>query len=191
MKAKFQMVLLPILKTLNKLDVTANQITISAIVLSGITGVAFWFHPQGYMFLLVPIALLLRMALNALDGMMAKTYNQQSLKGEILNELGDVVSDALLYIPLVKLSAGNPLPVFVFVAIAIINEFAGILAKVVYGVRSYTGPMGKSDRAFVIGLFCLICYFYPQAIAYTTTVLLFASLLAVVSTIKRLIKTTK
>lgn len=48
-------------------------------------------------FLALPIGLLIRMALNALDGMMARTYNQTSKKGELLNEIGDVVSDVFVF----------------------------------------------------------------------------------------------
>jgi phosphatidylglycerophosphate synthase len=40
------------------------------------------------------------MALNALDGMLARECNQTSRLGAILNETGDVISDIALYLPL-------------------------------------------------------------------------------------------
>jgi len=43
--------------------------------------------------------LFIRMALNALDGMLAKEYALQSKKGAMLNEMGDVLSDIALYLP--------------------------------------------------------------------------------------------
>ncbi|MEO6453063.1 MAG: CDP-alcohol phosphatidyltransferase family protein [Ginsengibacter sp.] len=47
------------------------------------------------------------MALNALDGMMARIYNQQTKKGEVLNELGDVISDLFIFFPLLKYEQTN------------------------------------------------------------------------------------
>jgi len=78
-KPKFQKLLKPILVGLYKLGITANQITVSSIILSFLIGFSLWFHPYYHWGLLVvPIGLLIRMALNALDGMMARTYNMQS-----------------------------------------------------------------------------------------------------------------
>ena len=67
-------------------------------------GFSLWFHPDyRWGLLLVPIGLLIRMALNALDGMMARTYNMQSKLGEVLNEIGDVISDLFIFIPLTQI----------------------------------------------------------------------------------------
>src|SRR5882724_6568058 len=107
-KPKFQQLLKPILIRLHKRGVTANQITISSILLSLIIGIAFWYAYQfNVLFLALPVGLLIRMALNALDGMMARTYNQQSKKGEVLNEVGDIISDLFIYIPLLKFEQAN------------------------------------------------------------------------------------
>ena len=39
-----------------------------------------------------------------------------------------------------------------FVFAAILTEFVGVLVQTIGGGRRYDGPMGKSDRAAVIGL---------------------------------------
>jgi len=107
-KPRFQQLLMPILRKLNKFGVTANQITISSIFLSLLIGVSFWYSEGSkILFLALPIGLFFRMALNALDGMMARTYNQQTKIGEILNELGDVISDLFIYFPLLKYEKHN------------------------------------------------------------------------------------
>ena len=88
LKPKFQQLLKPILAFFYKRNVTANQITIASIVLSLLIGLLFWSADYcSWFFLALPIGLLIRMALNALDGMMARTYNQTSKKGELLNEI--------------------------------------------------------------------------------------------------------
>ena len=49
--------------------------------------------------LLLPRGCFARMALNAIDGMLAREHGQKIELGALLNELGDVVSDAALYLP--------------------------------------------------------------------------------------------
>ena len=78
-KPAFQKVLTPVLKRLHEIGVTANQITWSSAFLSLIIGLAFWYaDTYKALFLALPIGLLIRMALNAIDGMMAGTYNQKT-----------------------------------------------------------------------------------------------------------------
>ena len=190
-KPKFQQLLKPVLTALHKMGVSANMITWWAILLSVGTGVVLWMHPYGKAFLLMPIVLLLRMALNALDGMMARTYNMQSKQGEILNELGDVVSDLFLFFPLIKLCSLNLYVFLGFLFLSVINEYTGILGKAVSGNRRYEGPMGKSDRAFLIGLICLILYFSKWLMPYLDYVFIGAILLLITSTSLRIYKTLK
>ncbi len=161
-KPLFQKLLKPLLNMLYKMGFTANSITWIAILLSATIGVLFWFYPNGFMLWIFALALLVRMVLNALDGMMAKTYNMTSVSGEILNELGDVVSDAAMFIPLIKLTGVNIRYVLLFVFLATLNEFIGVLTKAATGTRRYDGPMGKSDRALVLGITCLLFFFFSQ-----------------------------
>lgn len=187
-KPKFQQLLLPVLKTLHRWGVSANAITITAILLSAGTGLVFWYTESPLALLWVALALLLRMALNALDGMMARNYQMQSRLGEVLNEVGDIVSDIFLFFPLLKLSYIQPNILFGFILLSVINEFAGVLSKAMGGERRYDGPMGKSDRALFLGLLCLLLYFWPAVQAYASTAFLLAIGLLLLSTYTRLKK---
>lgn len=191
-KPKFQKLLLPILRFFNKLGITANQITFSAIFLSIVIGVSFWFADyNSYLYLVLPIGLLLRMALNALDGMMARIYNQQSKKGELLNEFGDIFSDLIIFLPLVKYESQDILLVVLFITLSIINEFAGLLGKVISNERRYEGPMGKSDRAFVIAVYGIIGFFQVDIKNNIPLIFILLILLLIVSTVIRLKKSLK
>ncbi len=188
-KPAFQKLLTPALLVLRNLGVTANQITISSIILSLLIGIAFWFaETNRILFLVLPIGLLIRMALNALDGMMARTYNQTSKKGEILNELGDIISDVFIFFPLLIFEKANLYLVVVFICMSIINEFAGLLGKVISGERRYDGPMGKSDRAFIMGLYGIISFSAINIQQYSFWILLVIDLLLVLSTTIRVRK---
>lgn len=190
-KPKFQELLKPILTFLYLKKVTANHITWAAILLSLGTGILTWYHPFGLTLILIPVFLLLRMALNALDGMMARTYNMQSKAGEVLNELGDVISDIFIFFPLIKVFPMNIYIYLGFLFLSIINEFVGVLGKAVSGTRQYDGPMGKSDRAFLVGLICLVGYFWSDLFQYADYIFLAAIGLLLISTVARIYKTLK
>lgn len=186
LKPKFQQLLKPILLSLHRANVSANQITISAISLSLIIGILFWFADlNSTLFLALPIGLFLRMALNALDGMMARMYQQQSKLGEIINELGDVISDLFIYFPLLKFESSAFYLIVLFLCFSIVNEFSGVLAKAVSGQRRYDGPMGKSDRAFLIGLYGLLCFLEIDISYYASFIFLTINFLLVISTYLR------
>jgi CDP-diacylglycerol--glycerol-3-phosphate 3-phosphatidyltransferase len=138
---------------------------------------------------MLPLALLLRMALNALDGMMARTYNMQSKAGEVLNEIGDVISDLFIFAPIGILFKIDPIILIVFLLLSAVNEFAGILGKAVSGERRYEGPMGKSDRALVIGLVALISFFSEALLPYTNYIFGVILVLLIISTAVRIRKT--
>lgn len=191
-KPKFQKLLRPILDKLFRLNVSANQITISSILLSLMIGLAFW-NADSYKWLVLalPIGLLVRMALNALDGMMARVYNQQSKKGELLNEVGDVVSDIFIYFPLLKFEKDSIHIIVAFLCLSIINEFVGIMGKIVGDERRYDGPMGKSDRAFVLSIYGLISYFFAEVLVYSNWLFVAVLILLLISTTTRLSKAIK
>lgn len=182
-KPKFQQLLMPLLKGLHKLGATANHITWSSILLSAGIGICFWqAQHHAVLFLALPVGLFLRMALNALDGMMARTYNQQSKKGEILNEVGDVISDFFIYFPLLLFEKEQLYLVVIFLCLGIVNEFAGLLGKVVSKARRYDGPMGKSDRALLMGIYGLLAFWGISLVPYSFWIFLTINLLLLLST---------
>ena len=189
LKPAFQNLLQPILRFLHKLGVTANQLTVAAVVLSGGLGYLF-LHYQSHaiILLLLPLGLLLRMALNALDGMMARQYNMQSKLGEVLNEMGDVLSDLALIFPLIIVPGIKPWVIVLFGVLSVLNEFAGLLGRALGGARRYDGPMGKSDRALLLGLFCIAYYLWPATHIYANWIFGAACLLLLLSTFTRLKK---
>lgn len=186
LKPKFQAFLRPVLVALYELGVTPNMLTLAALALSFATGAALYLASWLHLFLLfVPLALFARMALNALDGMMAREYGLSSPLGQVLNELGDIVSDIAVFLPLAA-HAGSVWPVFAFVLLGVINEFAGLLGVSVCGARLYDGPMGKSDRAFAVGLLTVILFFAPFLKFLIGPYCLVLSALLVISTANRL-----
>jgi CDP-diacylglycerol--glycerol-3-phosphate 3-phosphatidyltransferase len=157
LKPAFQNLLRPGCQALVRAGVTANQVTILAMLVSLVIGALFAYYPtQAWAALLIPAWLFLRMALNAIDGMMAREHAMQSPLGGFLNELTDVISDAALYLPFAMVPGISPGIIVFIVFASLLVEMTGVVAVQVGASRRYDGPMGKSDRAFVFGLLGLL-----------------------------------
>ena len=152
LKPRFQAALRPFVATLARASVTANQVTIAACAISIALGCWLSFGGVGpAMFLLIPIWMFARMALNAIDGMLAREFNQRSDLGGYLNELTDVVADAALFLPFALVAPFTGMAIGAVIFSATLTEFAGVMGVMVGASRRYDGPMGKSDRAVVFG----------------------------------------
>jgi len=182
LKPAFQSLLRPMVNWLARIGVTANQVTIAALLLSLSTGHVIARAHGGPSLLLVPVVLFVRMALNAMDGMLAREHNQKSALGAILNELGDVIADVGLYLPLAVVPGFEPWLVVGAVILSILTEMTGVIGVQIGASRRYDGPLGKSDRAFLFGSMGLLLGLrvpIDRAIPY----LLFAMILLSVLTV--------
>ena len=140
-----------------KAGITPNQVTLAALLISVGVGGLLAINPlSSWAMFLIPIWLFLRMALNAIDGMLAREHNMESPLGGILNELGDVAADTALYLPFALVPGISAGLVVAVVVLSIFTEMAGVVSVQVGASRRYDGPMGKSDRAFVFGLLALL-----------------------------------
>jgi CDP-diacylglycerol---glycerol-3-phosphate 3-phosphatidyltransferase len=186
LKPRFQALLRPLVGRLASAGVTANQVTVSALIASLVIGAFVWAQADAmWPFLLLPAWFLVRMGMNAVDGMLAREFGQQSALGAYLNELSDVVADAALYLPLAQVAPFGPYSVGLVIIAAIVSEMAGALAPMVGVARRYDGPMGKSDRALVfgaLGLYVGLGGFLPAAAIWLMPLI---ALLIVVNTIVR------
>src|SRR4029079_4816131 len=143
LKPRFQALLRPLVGVLYRAGATANQVTSFACVVAVAVGVFLLLahHSQAF-FLLVPIWFFLRMALNAIDGMLAREFGQASTLGAYLNELTDVLSEAAplgpcltaltefisaaaLYLPFALLPGSSVVLIGAVIVLSILSEFAG------------------------------------------------------------------
>lgn len=157
LKPRFQALLRPVCGGLASAGVTANQVTVAAALLSAAGGAAILWQPEArWTLLALPVVLFLRMALNAIDGMLAREHDMKSRLGAVLNELGDVVADAMLYLPLAAVPGVSAWAVAGLVMAGILVEMTGVVGIQIGASRRYDGPVGKSDRAFIFGLLAFL-----------------------------------
>lgn len=146
LKPGFQNLLRPCVNRLAVWGITPNQVTLAACVLSVALGWDLAFGNR--LWLLLPLFLPLRMAMNAMDGMLARDHGQETRGGAVLNEVTDLISDAALTLPFAYVA--NPLTVGVAIFFAALTEVTALVGG---GPRRNQGPFGKSDRAVALG-FC-------------------------------------
>jgi CDP-diacylglycerol--glycerol-3-phosphate 3-phosphatidyltransferase len=154
-KPVVQRLIRPFARALAKAGISANQVTVAGGALSISVGILLLLSRDTRWFLLLPAALITRMALNAVDGVLAREFAQETRLGVYLNELGDAVSDVFLYLPFAHLPGFSPFWIWNVVVAAVISELTGTVAVMAGASRRYEGPMGKSDRALVFGALAL------------------------------------
>jgi CDP-diacylglycerol---glycerol-3-phosphate 3-phosphatidyltransferase len=152
LKPRFKLALQPVAAGLARRGVVANQVTVASLLGSLLVG-ATLAHGAGHsmVFALLPMWLLVRMGLAAIDGTLAIEFGQKSRLGGILNEVGDAVSDVALIAPLAFISATLIPAVVVISALTIAIELAGIVGLLLGGIRRVEGPFGKADRSIALG----------------------------------------
>lgn len=186
LKPKFQNLLRPLVIKLEQRGVTANQVTLTACAISVILGLILTaFSGYHWLFILIPIWLFVRMALNAIDGMLAREFNQKSRLGGYLNEITDVVSDAALYLPFAFVHPFDALQIGLIIWLSALTEFCGVLGQVQGKTRRYDGPLGKSDRAFLFGVLGLVYVFVPTLPDFLYWLLWIVIILLIVTCVKR------
>jgi len=186
LKPAFQRRLRPLVGALARAGATANQVTLAAVALSAAGGAAIALAPAArWPLLALPAVLLARMALNAIDGMLAREHGQASRLGAVLNELGDVVADSLLYLPLALVPGVHAGWLVAAVVASLWTEMAGVVALQVGSPRRYDGPFGKSDRAVAFGFLALLLGLGARPGWWLDAVLAVLVLLALVTVVHR------
>lgn len=187
LKTAFQNQLRPIVNFLANKGISANQVTIAAMVLSFFGGAIIYTWPHSVLGLcLLPVILLVRMAMNAIDGMLAREHNMKSPEGALLNEVGDVLSDVALYAPFAWVLPHSAYWIILILFLSILGEFVGVLAVQIGASRRYDGPFGKSDRAFAFGLLAILLALPIGMANYTNWVGALFTILAIYTILNRI-----
>ena len=186
LKPAFQARLRPLVDRLAAAGVTPNQVTVAALLLSVAVGsVVALLADARWPLLLVPVVLFLRMALNAVDGMLAREHGMETRLGALLNELGDVLSDVALYLPFALVAGVWPELVVGVALLAVLSEMVGVVAVQITASRRYAGPMGTSDRAAVFGALGLWLGLGGASGAWLNLLLLVVAALLVLTVVNR------
>lgn len=143
----------PVAGRLYEAGVTANQVTSTSLVGSVLVGALLCrFADHSSSFAILPAWLVARTAFAAIDGTLAVEFGQKSRLGGVLNEVGDVVSDIALFLPLAFVPPFSGASIALVVCFAAMSEFVGMAGTMLSGTRRLEGPLGKVDRSIVLAL---------------------------------------
>lgn len=190
LKSAFSDLLRPVTNHLANRGITANQVTIAALAGSVALAAALYIgsmrlNLSPLIWLSVPLWMFIRMALNNIDGMLAREHNMSTPKGAILNEMGDVVSDSALFLAFAALPGINIPLLVILTLLAVMSEMIGVVAVQIGASRRYDGPSGKSDRALFFGLLGLLYALGVNPGMWSSAVLLLIIVLLAVTIINR------
>lgn len=155
-----QKLLKPFVDMFSKVD--PNFLTLWGLIFSALAGACFLFA-ENRVWLLVAIPfILLRMAFNVIDGMVARQTGKTSAYGEALAEFTDRLSDSCIIMGMAfSIYCHATFGLLGLVAVLIVS-YVGILSKAVGADRKFGGLMGKVDRLILIMVFCLAQYLFPH-----------------------------
>lgn len=168
-KPWFQKQLQPLVKAL--WNVHPDVLTWGALGVSLIAAAVLHSAYEYPMLALAAVPLLfLRLALNALDGMLAKQTGKARAAGEVINELSDRLSDVAIFLsfafwPDVKLH----LVLLAIIAMLIVS-YVGVLGKAVGAEREYGGMLGKADRMILLMVACVVFAVAPDRRLYNFSI---------------------
>lgn len=187
-KPKFQKILKPIADFLAKLKVHPTYINFAALIVSIIAGFLIYYSSFNLILLLwIPFLAFIRIAFNALDGLVARQMKVKNQKfGEVLNELVDRFSDMAFFIGIAFVAYVNTnlaLMVFIFVLLV---SYTGIVGKSAGGKRQYSAVMGKADRMFWLSVACVSIVIFKNT-EIMNGFLWFALILSIITIIQRFI----
>ena len=122
-----------------------------------------------FVLLFIPVFLIFRMGMNALDGMLAREYGTASVTGEIWNEALDIIGDTVAYGSLYFVENGPKTAIFLFLILSWCAEFFGVLGKSLpNGVRRHEALLGgKPDRAIWMGLLSILLFIFPSFLRFS------------------------
>jgi CDP-diacylglycerol--glycerol-3-phosphate 3-phosphatidyltransferase len=162
LKPAFQRSLGGIERWLVERRVHPDWLTGLALVLSIGGGVCLYLAAeQRWLLALVPVVAVVRTALNALDGLVARSTGLARPWGEVLNELSDRVADVSLIGGLAVASPANLLLGTGALVAMLLSSYLAILSKAAGGQRQYMGPMGKADRMVLLAIGAPCGFFLP------------------------------
>ncbi len=165
-------------RLLADLRVSANAISIAGLAFGISAGVALaatrsFIILAPVLWLAAALFVLLRLAANMLDGMVAVMTNSASRVGELFNEVPDRLSDSAILIGL-GFAAGQPSLGFCAAIAAIFTAYIRAVGKAAGTSQQFSGPMAKPQRMVLVIGVALFCAAIPNRWAPTNVLIVIA-----------------
>jgi phosphatidylglycerophosphate synthase len=145
-----------------------DAISYLSILAALIAAICFWKSGQTRSLLIVaPLFCYLRLWFNMLDGMVAVAAGKASLRGEILNDLPDRVSDVVIFAGVAHSGLMNPLIGYWAAIFAVLTAYVGLFGQALGLHREFGGIMSKPWRMVALGIGAWISYSFVPIHRFT------------------------
>ncbi|MGA2255825.1 MAG: CDP-alcohol phosphatidyltransferase family protein [Thermoguttaceae bacterium] len=134
-----------------RLGIHPDAVSYGSVVASALAALCFWSSGQ-LPALLIPAALFcyVRLWLNMLDGMVALASGKASLRGELLNDLPDRVSDVIIFAGVAHSGLCHPASGYWAAILALLTAYVGTFGQALGVGRQFGGIMAKPWRMVVL-----------------------------------------
>lgn len=160
-------------RQLDRLGFTPNSISIASIGFAAFSGAAAWFG----LWLLVAVAIQLRLLCNLFDGMVAVEGGKATPTGGVFNELPDRVADSLTLIG-IGYGVGWPQLGLWCALGAALTAYVRVLGASLGAPHYFFGPMAKQHRMALCTAASIVAFWWrPGVFVPTLAVILAGTLL--------------
>ena len=136
-----------------RLNIHPDVVSYASIAASGAAALCFWQASHfTWLLLAAPLLCYVRLWLNMLDGMVALAAGKASLRGEILNDLPDRVSDVLIFVGVAHSGLCSPFSGYWAAILALLTAYVGMFGQAVGTRREFRGLMSKPWRMVTLHL---------------------------------------
>jgi phosphatidylglycerophosphate synthase len=113
-----------------------------------------------WLLIVAPLFCYLRLWFNMLDGMVAVAAGTASVRGEILNDLPDRISDVIIFVGVAHSGLMNPIFGYWAAIFALLTAYVGIFGQAIGVQREFSGIMSKPWRMVALSIGAWITFGY-------------------------------
>jgi phosphatidylglycerophosphate synthase len=150
----------------HRLGFTPNKISIVGFILSLASAVAYAIAPvQSVLFLVLAVIFMLASGFcDAMDGIVARTFNQASVFGAFFDSVLDRYADVAIYVGIIIGGLCTPIWGLAALAGSALVSYTRARAEGVGVKMESVGFAERAERMLILGVFTIIAVFYLPAL---------------------------
>jgi archaetidylinositol phosphate synthase len=175
LKKKAQAMLTAEAKAAHKIGLTPNMISALGVILAFLSSIAYakWGENQSYLLLATGL-LLLSGFCDALDGVVARLYEQSTPFGGFLDSLLDRYADAAVYAGIIVSGLCDPLWGLVAVTGSLLVSYSRARAEASGIGMESVGLAERAERIIILAIVTITAFFWQPTTVMNTGIILLA-----------------